>query len=59
MIAPTREHAPRMLLVIGEDEQGLPIEMIIPEPSVPQLYDTLRDAVHPCRSACGFRADID
>ena len=24
MIAPTLERAPRMLLVIGEDEQGLP-----------------------------------
>ena len=42
LIAPTRERAPRILLVIGEDEQGLPIEMIVPEPSVSQLYDTVR-----------------
>jgi hypothetical protein len=42
MIAPAAARAPRMLLVIGEDEQGLPTEMIIPEPSVSQLYDALR-----------------
>jgi hypothetical protein len=42
MIAPTHERAPRMLLVIGEDEQGLPMELIIPEPSVSQLCDRLR-----------------
>src|SRR5262249_16030087 len=34
MIAPSLERAPRMLLVIGEDEQGLPMETIILEPSV-------------------------
>ena len=34
MIAPAIERAPRMLLVIGEDEQGLPTETIILEPSV-------------------------
>ena len=42
MIAPSLERAPRMLLVIGEDEQGLPMETIIFEPSVSQLYDSLR-----------------
>ena len=42
MIAPTLERAPRMLLVIGEDEQGLPTETIILEPSVSRLYDSLR-----------------
>jgi len=42
MIAPALERAPRMLLVIGEDEQGLPTETIILEPSVSQLYDSLR-----------------
>ena len=42
MIAPSIERAPRMLLVIGEDEQGLPTETIILEPSVSQLYDSLR-----------------
>jgi hypothetical protein len=42
MIAPTLERAPRMLLVIGEDEQGLPTETIILEPSVSRLYDALR-----------------
>jgi len=42
MIAPSLECAPRMLLVIGEDEQGLPMETIILEPSVSQLYDSLR-----------------
>ena len=50
MIAPALERAPRMLLVIGEDEQGLPTQMIILEPSVSQLYDSLRtwlDAVLP------------
>jgi hypothetical protein len=42
MIAPAAARAPRMLLVIGKDEQGLPAEMIIPDPSVSQLYDALR-----------------
>ena len=42
MIAPTVERAPRMLLLIGEDEQGLPMEMIMPEPSVSRLRDELR-----------------
>jgi hypothetical protein len=42
MIAPAAARAPRMLLVIGEDEQGLPTEMIVPEPSVSQLYAVLR-----------------
>ena len=42
MIAPAAARAPRMLLVIREDEQGLPREMIIPEPSVSQLCDALR-----------------
>jgi hypothetical protein len=42
MIAPAIEHAPRMLLVIGKDEQGLPTETIILEPSVSQLYASLR-----------------
>jgi hypothetical protein len=42
MIARASECAPRMLLVIGEDEQGLPTETIILEPSVSQLYDSLR-----------------
>jgi hypothetical protein len=42
MIAPDTARAPRMLLVIGEDERGLPTEMIIPEPSVSQLWDALR-----------------
>jgi hypothetical protein len=42
MIAPTVERAPRMLLLIGEDEQGLPMEMIMPEPSVSHLRDELR-----------------
>jgi hypothetical protein len=42
MIAPATARAPRMLLVIGEDEQGLPTQMIIPEPSVSQLWDALR-----------------
>src|SRR5262249_536222 len=42
MIAPAPARAPRMLLVIGEDEQGLPTETIIPEPSVSQLWDALR-----------------
>ncbi|MBV8110493.1 MAG: hypothetical protein JOZ26_18520 [Hyphomicrobiales bacterium] len=42
MIAPTLERAPRMLLVIGEDEQGLPTETIILAPSVSRLYDSLR-----------------
>jgi hypothetical protein len=50
MIAPALERAPRMLLVIGEDEQGLPTQTIILEPSVSQLYESLRawlDAVLP------------
>src|SRR5262249_1451027 len=42
MIAPAAARAPRMLLVIGEDEQGLPTETIIPEPSVSQPCDALR-----------------
>jgi hypothetical protein len=42
MIAPAIERAPRMLLVIGKDEQGLPTETIILEPSVSQLYASLR-----------------
>jgi hypothetical protein len=42
MIAPSIERAPRMLLVFGEDEQGLPTETIMLEPSVCQLYDSLR-----------------
>jgi hypothetical protein len=42
MIAPALERAPRMLLVIGEDEQGLPTETIILEPSVSQLCESLR-----------------
>ena len=42
MIAPAVARAPRMLLVIGEDEQGLPTETIILEPSVSQLCDALR-----------------
>ena len=42
MIAPALERAPRMLLVIGEDEQGLPTETIVVEPSLAQLYDALR-----------------
>jgi len=42
MIAPAAARAPRMLLVIGEDEQGLPTETIILEPSVSQLCDALR-----------------
>jgi hypothetical protein len=42
MIAPARKRAPKMLLVIGEDEQGLPTETIYLEPSVSQVYDELR-----------------
>ena len=42
MIAPAVERAPRMLLLIGEDEQGLPMEMIVPEPSFSRLRDELR-----------------
>ena len=42
MIAPAIERAPRMLLVIGKDEQGLPTETIIVEPSVSQMYASLR-----------------
>lgn len=42
MIAPAIERAPRMLLVIGKDEQGLPTETIILEPSMSQLYASVR-----------------
>ena len=42
MIAPAIERAPRMLLVIGEDEQGLPTETVILEPSMSQLYAAMR-----------------
>jgi hypothetical protein len=42
MIAPARKRAPRMLLVIGQDELGLPTETIFLEPSVSQVYDELR-----------------
>ncbi len=42
MIAPALKRAPQMLLVIGEDEQGLPTEIIILKPSGSQLYDELR-----------------
>jgi hypothetical protein len=42
MIAPARKRAPKMLLVIGEDEQGLPTETIFLEPSVSQVYHELR-----------------
>jgi hypothetical protein len=42
MIAPALERAPRMLLVIGEDEQGLPTETIVLEPSVSRLCESLR-----------------
>jgi hypothetical protein len=42
MIAQAIERAPRMLLVIGKDEQGLPTETIIVEPSVSQMYASLR-----------------
>ena len=42
MIAPALERAPRMLLVIGQDEQGLPTETIILEPSMSQLYASVR-----------------
>jgi hypothetical protein len=42
MIAPALERAPRMLLVIGEDEQGLPTETIILERSMSELYAALR-----------------
>jgi len=42
MIAPAAARAPRMLLVIGEDEQGLPTETIILEPSVSLLWNALR-----------------
>jgi hypothetical protein len=42
MIAPAIERAPRILLVIGEDEQGLPTETTILEPSVSRLYESLR-----------------
>jgi hypothetical protein len=42
MIAPALQRAPRMLLVIGEDEQGLPTETIILAPSIAQLVGALR-----------------
>jgi len=42
MIAPAIERAPRMLLVIGQDEQGLPTETIVLEPSMSQLYASVR-----------------
>ena len=42
MIAPAHQRAPRMLLVIGEDAQGLPTETIMLEPSLSQLYDAVR-----------------
>jgi hypothetical protein len=42
MIAPALQRAPRMLLVIGEDQQGLPTETLILEPSLAQLLDALR-----------------
>jgi hypothetical protein len=42
MIAPAIERAPRMLLLIGEDEQGLPMEMIVPEPGLSRLREELR-----------------
>ena len=42
MIVPTIERAPRILLVIGEDKQGLPTQTIMLEPSVSRLYDFLR-----------------
>jgi hypothetical protein len=42
MIAPAIERAPRMLLVIGQDEQGLPTETIILEPSMSQLFASVR-----------------
>jgi hypothetical protein len=42
MTAPASERAPRMLLVIGEDEQGLPTETIILEPSISQVCEALR-----------------
>jgi hypothetical protein len=41
MIAPARKRAPQMLLVIGQDEQGLPTETIVLEPSVARAYDEL------------------
>ena len=42
MIAPASERAPRMLLLICEDEQGLPMEVIRPEPSLRRLHAALR-----------------
>ena len=42
MISPAIERAPRMLLLIGEDEQGLPMEMIVPEPGLSRLREELR-----------------
>src|SRR5262245_47813284 len=42
MIAPASERAPRMLLLICEDEQGLPMEVIRPEPSLRRLQAALR-----------------
>src|SRR5262249_55152781 len=72
MIAPAAARAPGMWLVIGEDEQGLPTETIILEPSVSQLWNALRawlaamlpdwlgpHAIHRRRSARGVRAGFD
>jgi hypothetical protein len=42
MIAPAGGRAPRMLLLICEDEQGLPMEIIRPEPSLWRLHYALR-----------------
>lgn len=42
MIAPVVERAPRMLLLIGEDQQGLPMEVIVVERRRPRLSDVLR-----------------
>jgi hypothetical protein len=42
MIAPADGRAPRMLLLICEDEQGLPMEIIRPEPSLWRLHYVLR-----------------
>lgn len=42
MIAPVVERAPRMLLLIGEDQQGLPMEVIVVERRKPRLSDVVR-----------------
>ncbi len=42
MIAPAIQRAPRTLLLIGEDEQGLPMEVVMLEPGVSRLHDGLR-----------------